>query len=107
MRTKYTCALCVPSVVITVCYHLASLVMSNGDPREGPFDPSLAHMIDSYNMRACACLLTYMDVSIAVLPYNDKNVCAEKGMVLSNGKGCSADYDCWPGVCGGSICCEY
>ena len=32
---------------ITVCHHLASLVMPNGDPRDGFFYPTLTLMIDS------------------------------------------------------------
>ena len=33
---------------ITVCYHSASLVMPNGDPRDRFFYPTLTFMIDSY-----------------------------------------------------------
>ena len=37
------------SLGITVCHHSASLVMPNGDPRDGLFYPTLTLMIDSYN----------------------------------------------------------
>ena len=37
-----------PSLKITVCHHSASLVMSNGDPRDGFFYPTLTLMIYSY-----------------------------------------------------------
>ena len=40
-----------PSLGITVCHHSASLVMPNGDPRDGFFYPTLTLMIDSYNLR--------------------------------------------------------
>ena len=33
---------------ITVCHHLASLVMPNGDPQDRFFYPTLTLMIDSY-----------------------------------------------------------
>ena len=36
-----------PSLVITVCHHSASLVMPNGDPRDGYFYPILKLMMDS------------------------------------------------------------
>ena len=38
-----------PSLGITVCHHSASLVMPNGDPRDGFFYPTRTFMIDSYN----------------------------------------------------------
>ena len=38
----------VTSLGITVCHHSASLMMPNGDPREGFFYPTLTLMIDSY-----------------------------------------------------------
>ena len=34
-----------PSLVITVCHHSTSLVMPNGYPRGGVFDPTLTLMI--------------------------------------------------------------
>ena len=37
-----------PSLGITVCIHAASLVITNGDPRDGFFYPTLTLMIDSY-----------------------------------------------------------
>ena len=36
------------SLVVTACHHSASLVMPNGDPRDGFFDPTLTLMMDSY-----------------------------------------------------------
>ena len=36
--------------VITVCHHLASLVMPIGDPQDGFFSPTLTLIMDSYNM---------------------------------------------------------
>ena len=35
------------SIRITVCHHLASLVMPNGDPRDGLFYPTLTRIMDS------------------------------------------------------------
>ena len=37
-----------PSLGITICHHSASLVMPNGDPRDGFFYPTLTLMIDFY-----------------------------------------------------------
>ena len=37
-----------PSLGITVCHHSASLVMPNGDPRDGCFYPTLTLMMDSF-----------------------------------------------------------
>ena len=39
-----------PSLVNTICHHLASLVMPNGDPQDEFFYPTLTLMIDSYNL---------------------------------------------------------
>ena len=39
-----------PSLVITICHQLATLVMPIGDPRDGFFYPTLTLMIDSYNI---------------------------------------------------------
>ena len=39
-----------PSLVTTVCHHLASLMMSNCDPWDRFFYPTLTLMIDSYNI---------------------------------------------------------
>ena len=39
-----------PSLAITVCHHSASLVMPNGDPRDGFFYPTLTLMMDSYSI---------------------------------------------------------
>ena len=38
------------SLGITVCHHLASLVMPNGDPCDGLFYPTLTLVIDSYSL---------------------------------------------------------
>ena len=38
-----------PSLGITVCHHLASLVMPNGDPWDRYFYPTFKLMIDSYS----------------------------------------------------------
>ena len=38
------------SLAITVCYHLASLDMPNGDPRDGFFCPTLTLMMNSYSL---------------------------------------------------------
>ena len=38
------------SLVITVCHHSASLVMPNGDPRDGFLYPTFTLMMDSYNL---------------------------------------------------------
>ena len=38
------------SLVTTVCHHLASLMMSNCDPWDIFFYPTLTLMIDSYNI---------------------------------------------------------
>ena len=40
------------SLGITVCHHSASLVMQNGDPRDGFFYPTLTFIIDSHKL-AC------------------------------------------------------
>ena len=37
------------SLVITVCHHSASLVMSNGDPQGRFFDPILTQILDSFS----------------------------------------------------------
>ena len=37
------------SLGITICHHLASLVMPNRDPRDGFFNPTLTLIVDSYN----------------------------------------------------------
>ena len=39
-----------PSLGITICHDSASLVMPNGDPRDGFFYPTLKLMIDSYSL---------------------------------------------------------
>ena len=39
-----------PSLEITVCRHSASLVMPNGDPRDGFFYSNLILMIDSNSL---------------------------------------------------------
>ena len=39
------------SLGITVCHHSASLVLPNGDPRDGFFYPTLTLMIDSKSIR--------------------------------------------------------
>ena len=39
-----------PSLAITICHHSASIVMSNSDPRDGFFYPTLTLMIDSYTV---------------------------------------------------------
>ena len=38
------------SLVITICHHLASLVMPNGYHQHGFFNPTLTLMMDSYNL---------------------------------------------------------
>ena len=38
-----------PSLMIPVCYHLASLVMPNADTLDGFFYPTLTLMMDPYN----------------------------------------------------------
>ena len=39
-----------PSLRITFCHHLASLVIPNGDPQDGFFYPTLTLMIDPYDI---------------------------------------------------------
>ena len=39
-----------PSLGISVCHHSASLLMPNGDPRDGFFYPTNTLMIYTYNM---------------------------------------------------------
>ena len=61
-----------PSLRITVCHYLASLVMPNGDPRDGFFYPTLTLMTDSY--------MIYQPVKCNVMQLkwkNTKNIVAE------------------------------
>ena len=44
-----------PSFGITVCPHSRSLMMPNGNPRDGFFYPTLTLMIDSYNLLMILC----------------------------------------------------
>ena len=37
------------SLGITVCHHLASLVMTNSDPLDGFFYPTLTRIVDSFS----------------------------------------------------------
>ena len=46
----YSCIIHNPFLGITICHHSASLVMPNGDPQDGFYYPTLALIIDSYNL---------------------------------------------------------
>ena len=48
-----------PSLGITVCHHLASLVMPNSDPRDSFFYPILTLMIDSYVIYSAPLIILY------------------------------------------------
>ena len=50
-----------------VCHHSASLVMSNGDPRDGLFYPTLTLMIDSYIINTFYYVIYYNTILVHMI----------------------------------------